>query len=111
VVAAFEDATVAIGRVRDGDTIMCGGFGPAGAPERLIDALLRCGRRDLTVISNNLSAPGKGLGVLLRQERLRRAIGSFFTGNPEVVPGKSSSPRPTAIRRAAPSSCRNARTH
>jgi 3-oxoacid CoA-transferase A subunit len=85
VVALFEDATIAIERVHDGDTIMCGGFGPAGAPQRLIDALLLCGRRDLTVISNNLGEPGKGLGVLLREGRLRRVIGSFFTGNPEVA--------------------------
>lgn len=85
MVAVFEDAATAIERIRDGGTIMCGGFGPAGLPECLIDALLRSGRRDLTVISNNLGEPGKGLGVLLRQRRLRRAIGSFFTGNPEVA--------------------------
>lgn len=84
MVAAFEDAATAIERVRDGDTVMCGGFGLAGTPEYLIDALLQSGRRDLTVISNNLGEPGQGLGVLLRAGRLRCAIGSFFTGNPEV---------------------------
>lgn len=83
--AVFQDATTAISRVRDNDTIMCGGFGLAGAPLRLIDALLASGRRDLTVISNNLGEPGKGLGALLREGRLRCAVGSYFTPNPEVA--------------------------
>jgi 3-oxoacid CoA-transferase A subunit len=85
VAASFEDAAAAIGRVRDGDTVMCGGFGLVGAPVRLIEELLRSERRDLTVISNNVGEPGKGLGALLRQGRLRCAIGSFFTSNPEVA--------------------------
>jgi 3-oxoacid CoA-transferase A subunit len=83
--AVLEDAMTAIERVRDGDTIMCGGFGLAGVPLGLIEALLRSGRRDLTVISNNVGEPGKGLGMLLREGRLRCAIGSYFTGNPEVA--------------------------
>ncbi|MFD3931925.1 CoA transferase subunit A [Streptomyces sp. NPDC058614] len=81
----FEDAKTAIARVRDGDTVMCGGFGPAGLPVRLIDALLESGRRDLTIISNNLGQPGKGLGALLRAGQVRRVVGSFFSGNPEVA--------------------------
>ncbi|MFD3581041.1 CoA transferase subunit A [Streptomyces sp. NPDC058683] len=81
----FEHAKTAIARVRDGDTVMCGGFGPAGLPVRLIDALLESGRRDLTIISNNLGQPGKGLGALLRAGQVRRVVGSFFSGNPEVA--------------------------
>jgi len=85
VPAVFEDADTAVIRVRDGDTLMCGGFGLAGAPVTLIDAVLRSGRRELAVISNNIGEPGKGLGVLLREGRLRRATSSYFTSNPEVA--------------------------
>ena len=52
----------------------------------LIDALVEASEaRELTVVSNNLGEPGKGLGKLLRQGRVRRAVGSFFTSNPEVA--------------------------
>jgi 3-oxoacid CoA-transferase A subunit len=83
--AVFEDAATAIARVRDGDVLMVGGFGLVGQPLRLVEALVACGRRELTVISNNVGEPGRGLGVLLREGRLRKAIGSFFTSNPEVA--------------------------
>lgn len=75
----------AVSVVRDGDTVMVGGFGLVGAPLTLIDALAASSVKDLTIISNNLGEPGKGLGLLLRQGRIRRAVGSFFTSNPEVA--------------------------
>jgi 3-oxoacid CoA-transferase A subunit len=71
--------------VRSGSVIMVGGFGLVGAPLTLIDALLRTDATDLTVVSNNLGEPGKGLGKLLLEGRVRRAIGSYFTSNPDVV--------------------------
>ncbi len=78
-----DDAVAAIG---PGATLMVGGFGLVGAPLTLIDALQRAvGAERLTVISNNVGQPGEGLGALLRQGRLERAIGSFFTSNPEVL--------------------------
>src|SRR5205814_10351045 len=40
---------------------------------------------ELTIVSNNIGEPGRGLGKLLRQGRIRRGIGSFFTSNPEAV--------------------------
>ena len=86
--AVFEDPSTAVARVRDGDTIMSGGFGLAGIPVRLIDALLSSGRRDLTVISNNVGEPGKGMGMLLREGRLSRVVGSYFTPNPDVALAK-----------------------
>lgn len=65
---------------------MVGGFGLVGAPLTLIDALLaQHATRDLTIISNNLGEPGRGLGKLLLEGRVKRAIGSFFTSNPDVV--------------------------
>jgi 3-oxoacid CoA-transferase A subunit len=72
--------------VKRGDVLMVGGFGLVGKPLAVVDALLdnpeAC---DLTVISNNLGEPGRGLGRLLREGRVRRAVGSFFTSNPEAV--------------------------
>jgi 3-oxoacid CoA-transferase A subunit len=81
--SAAEDA---IRHVRSGDTIMVGGFGLVGAPMTLLDALVhRSDATDLTIISNNIGEPGKGLGLLLRQGRIRRGISSYFTSNPEAV--------------------------
>jgi 3-oxoacid CoA-transferase subunit A/3-oxoadipate CoA-transferase alpha subunit len=79
-------AEEAVSRIRSGDTIMVGGFGLVGAPLTLIDALAEHSEAtDLTVVSNNIGEPGKGLGKLLRQGRIRRGISSFFTSNPEAV--------------------------
>ncbi len=84
--ATIVSATTAIdGAVRDGMTLMVGGFGLVGAPLTLIRTLNAGDRKDLTIISNNLGEPGKGLGETLRLGKVRRAIGSFFTSNPEVA--------------------------
>src|SRR4249919_199226 len=79
-------AEEAIGRVKSGDTIMVGGFGLVGAPLTLIDALVESSdATELTIVSNNIGEPGRGLGKLLRQGRIRRGISSYFTSNPEAV--------------------------
>jgi 3-oxoacid CoA-transferase A subunit len=79
-------AEEAVSHVKTGDTVMVGGFGLVGAPLTLIDALAdHSDATDLTVVSNNIGEPGKGLGKLLRQGRIRRGISSFFTSNPEAV--------------------------
>jgi 3-oxoacid CoA-transferase subunit A/3-oxoadipate CoA-transferase alpha subunit len=65
---------------------MVGGFGLVGAPLTLIDALVEDSQAtDLTIVSNNIGEPGRGLGKLLRQGRIRRGISSYFTSNPEAV--------------------------
>lgn len=65
---------------------MVGGFGLVGKPLSLVEALLANPEAtDLTVVSNNLGEPGRGLGRLLLEGRVRRAIGSYFTSNPDVV--------------------------
>lgn len=82
----IEGAVEAIARVQGGQTIMVGGFGLVGAPLTLIDALAdHSDAADLTIVSNNIGEPGRGLGRLLRQGRIRRGIGSYFTSNPEAV--------------------------
>ncbi|MHA6782982.1 CoA transferase subunit A [Pseudonocardia saturnea] len=80
------DPAAAVSRVPDGATVMVGGFGLVGAPLTLIDALLTTtATRDLTIVSNNLGEPGRGLGRLLLAGRVRKAVGSYFTSNPDVV--------------------------
>ncbi|HJS48883.1 MAG TPA: CoA-transferase, partial [Gaiellaceae bacterium] len=76
----------AVSAIRSGDTVMVGGFGLVGAPLTLIGALVECSHADeLTIVSNNIGEPGRGLGKLLRQGRIKRGISSFFTSNPEAV--------------------------
>jgi 3-oxoacid CoA-transferase A subunit len=85
-VGRLTSAEEAIRHVRSGDTVMVGGFGLVGAPLTLLDALVeQSDVSDLTIISNNIGEPGKGLGMLLRQGRIRRGISSYFTSNPEAV--------------------------
>jgi 3-oxoacid CoA-transferase A subunit len=81
-----RSAAEAVAAVRPGQTVMVGGFGLVGAPLTLIEALLaHPGARELTVISNNLGEPGRGLGRLLLDGRVRMGVGSYFTSNPDVV--------------------------
>ena len=66
--------------------MLVGGFGLVGAPLSLIDALVETSdARDLTIVSNNIGEAGRGLGLLLRQGRIKRGISSYFTSNPEAV--------------------------
>ena len=65
---------------------MVGGFGLVGAPLTVLDALVEASEASgLTVISNNIGEPGRGLGLLLRQGRIRKAVSSYLTSNPEAV--------------------------
>ena len=83
---ALTTAEEAVAHVTSGDTVMVGGFGLVGAPLALIDALVEASdATDLTIVSNNIGEPGRGLGNLLRQGRIRRGISSYFTSNPEAV--------------------------
>ncbi|WP_232668422.1 CoA transferase subunit A [Pseudonocardia sp. TRM90224] len=86
LVSPTTSIAAALAAVRPGATLMVGGFGLVGAPLALIEGLLvHPGARDLTVISNNLGEPGRGLGRLLLDGRVRKAVGSYFTSNPDVV--------------------------
>ena len=85
-VRGITSAADAVAVVRSGDTVMVGGFGLVGAQLTLIDALVdHSDATDLTIVSNNIGEPGRGLGKLLRQGRIRRGISSYFTSNPEAV--------------------------
>ncbi len=85
-VDTLVDPAAAVAHVRSGDVVMVGGFGLVGAPLTLIDALVEhSDATDLTIVSNNIGEPGRGLGKLLRQGRIKRGISSYFTSNPEAV--------------------------
>ena len=75
VVCASYDEAVA--GVADGSTVLVGGFGMAGMPVQLIDALIRQGATDLTVVSNNAGNGDTGLAALLAAKRVRKMICSF----------------------------------
>jgi 3-oxoadipate CoA-transferase alpha subunit len=63
--------------VRDGATVLIGGFGTAGIPSELIDGLIEQGARDLTVVNNNAGNGEHGLAALLKAGRVRKVICSF----------------------------------
>lgn len=73
----FDSPAAALGDVRDGATVMIGGFGTAGLPEELIQALLDKGARELTVVNNNAGNGDTGLAALLAAGRVRKIICSF----------------------------------
>ena len=78
----YSDARSALaGSVRDGMTIMAGGFGLCGIPETLIEAIRDSGAKDLTFISNNAGVDGVGLGRLLETRQIRKMISSYVGEN------------------------------
>jgi 3-oxoadipate CoA-transferase alpha subunit len=70
-------AKAAVADIRDGATVMIGGFGTAGMPSELIDALIDHGARDLTIVNNNAGNGEVGLAALLKAKRVRKIICSF----------------------------------
>jgi 3-oxoacid CoA-transferase subunit A len=78
----YSDAKNALaGLLRDGMTIMAGGFGLCGIPETLIQAIRESGVKDLTVVSNNAGIDGVGLGLLLETKQIRKMISSYVGEN------------------------------
>ena len=78
----YPDAKSALaGQLKDGMTIMAGGFGLCGIPENLILAIRESGVKDLTVVSNNAGIDGAGLGLLLETGQIRKMISSYVGEN------------------------------
>lgn len=73
----FASPEAAVADVKDGSTVMIGGFGVAGLPSELIDALIARGARDLTVVNNNAGNGYTGLAALLQAGLVRKMICSF----------------------------------
>jgi len=74
----------AVAMIPNGASVMIGGFMGVGTPERLMDELTRQGKRDLTIIANDTSAPGNGIGKLITAKAVRKAIVSHIGLNPET---------------------------
>ncbi|MCQ0031382.1 3-oxoacid CoA-transferase subunit A [Burkholderia glumae] len=73
----FDSLQSAVADIHDGATVMIGGFGTAGMPSELIDALIAHGARDLTIVNNNAGNGETGLAALLKARRVRKIICSF----------------------------------
>ncbi len=78
-----KDADAALDGLKDGMTLMVGGFGLCGIPENLIAALVRKGATNLTCISNNAGVDDFGLGLLLKQRQIKTMIASYVGENAE----------------------------
>lgn len=72
-------------KINTGDTLLVGGFGMTGNPVHLLNAIAETDVDGLTYIGNNVGEPGLGGGKLLRNGQITRAVGSYFTSNPEAV--------------------------
>jgi acetate CoA/acetoacetate CoA-transferase alpha subunit len=77
-------AEAAVAMIPDGATLMIGGFMAVGSPERVIDELVRQGKRNLTVIANDNATPGRGIGKLVDAGLVSRTIASHIGLNPET---------------------------
>lgn len=78
----FDSASVAVQDIPSGSLVLVGGFGLCGTPETLIKAAAaRPDLENLTVVSNNMGIPGKGLGTLAEAKKISQAISSFVGGN------------------------------
>ena len=78
----YPNATAALaGQIRDGMTILAGGFGLCGIPSALIEAVRESGAKNLTFVSNNAGVDDAGLGVLLQTRQIRKMISSYVGEN------------------------------
>ncbi len=75
------NAEAVIGRVKDGATILIGGFGTCGVPENLISALIRYAAKNLTIVSNNAGIDGYGVGALVENRLVKKVVGSYVGAN------------------------------
>jgi len=75
------NAEAVIGRIQEGSTILVGGFGVCGVPENLINALIRQGTKNLTIVSNNPGIDGFGIGALIESRQVKKMIASYVGAN------------------------------
>ena len=75
----------AIRMIKPGSRVLIGGFGNAGDPKSLVDALCSSGIGGLVIMSNDLGSPNEGMGKLLTNGQVRGLIGTYYNWNPEVA--------------------------
>lgn len=84
----MKDKVIAVERavemIPDGAVIMIGGFLGDGTPENIIDALVKSGKKDLTIIANDTAVPERGIGKLIVNKMVKKAIVSHIGTNPET---------------------------
>lgn len=73
----LASAADAIAGIKDGSSILIGGFGTAGSPDQLIEALINCGAENLTIISNNAGNGESGIAALIKAGRVKKMVCSF----------------------------------
>ncbi|AOH54395.1 3-oxoadipate CoA-transferase [Peribacillus muralis] len=76
----YESAAKAVADMKDGATLLVGGFGGSGLPSHLVSALTERGANDLTVVSNNIGAVSDGVAALISNNQVRKIICSFPVG-------------------------------
>lgn len=81
--AFYENAVDAVKDIPSKSTLLVGGFGLCGIPEKIIDALLKTGPRELMVVSNNAGVRDFGLGLLLNSKQIKRMVSSYVGENDE----------------------------
>lgn len=74
----------AVAKIDDGASLLIGGFMAVGTPERVIDEIVRQGRRNLTVIANDTAMPGIGIGKLIGAKLVEKVVASHIGLNPET---------------------------
>ena len=74
----------AVAKIPDGSSLLIGGFMSVGTPERIIDEIVRQGKRELTVVANDTALPGVGIGKLIDARLVRKVIASHIGLNPET---------------------------
>jgi len=74
----------AVALIPDGATLMIGGFMGVGTPERIVDEIVKQGKRNLTVIANDTAVPGRGIGKLVEAGLVARTVVSHIGLNPET---------------------------
>jgi acetate CoA/acetoacetate CoA-transferase alpha subunit len=75
----------AVAKIKDGMTVMIGGFMAAGTPHKIIDALSKSKIKDLTVICNDTAFPDKGIGILVTNKQVKKIIASHIGTNPNTI--------------------------
>ncbi len=80
----YPNAAAALHDLRDGISLMSGGFGLCGIPENSIDEIVRQGIKNIRAISNNIGNSGRGLALLLKNRQISSAVCSYVGGNPDL---------------------------
>lgn len=85
IIVKIMQAEAAVRLIPNGSSVMIGGFGNVGNPKQLIDLIADTEIRELTVIANDLGTPNVGLGRWVRNGKIQKAIGTYFTYNNEAA--------------------------